>query len=486
MQLNNSIFDDLFRKKFDQLRADKTWMDWDEMLSQLSESGLTDLDDADIELHNKIAGIPSVDKAIQKSNWDQFEQQLSEAEIQSDEKLDHLVKSSLDKLSPPLANNSWNDFYLIYRNYINLRRSIFMSRFLEVTYIALIFVLMGSLDYSILWEESQLDADQLKKETAFEDDVSVYKELAFVPNDPGTGDAIISELVNTNDNQLETALSADEIEEITLVSETSDNEILLEQPLRTSKAIAELKNDISLEADSKGNISLTEQSNSVAEQLVYSLVQKKQRLILVSAFYGTSAPFQNGLGYGLSNLNLDYTSRSTFAGFNFGFQKGILELTTGVNYRRNVSMGRSFYDRYSFVEDISILELPASVKLFFSSNNTNSRPFLRFGGSGSFVVQVDNGDEGSSNGAELAKEENTIRGASSSVDTYLSDFNQLYFSLDLGLGYEYQFNSGLSLFMDLDYRHYLNSYKAATVNPSYYMLNSISGRLGGRFIIGSK
>ena len=94
MQLNNSIFDDLFRKKFDQLGADKTGMDWDEMLSQLSESGLTKLDDADMELHNKMAGLTVVDQASPKSNWDQFEQELSKAEIrQRMEQTMHLIKS---------------------------------------------------------------------------------------------------------------------------------------------------------------------------------------------------------------------------------------------------------------------------------------------------------------------------------------------------------------------------------------------------------
>ena len=68
----------------------------------------------------------------------------------------------------------------------------------------------------------------------------------------------------------------------------------------------------------------------------------------------------------------------------------------------------------------------------------------------------------------------------------LSDFKQLYLSFDLGFGVERQLNSGTILFIDADYKHYMNNYRTEFMNPSYYMLDNISARVGGRWFIGQK
>ena len=65
----------------------------------------------------------------------------------------------------------------------------------------------------------------------------------------------------------------------------------------------------------------------------------------------------------------------------------------------------------------------------------------------------------------------------------LDDFKNGYFSLDMGIGYEYQFTDFGRLFMDIDYRYQVNNFKTTVINPNYYLRDNLSIRFGGRFII---
>ncbi len=485
MQLNNSIFDDLFRKKLDQLDAESTDMNWDDMLNKLSDSGLTDLDADEIGLHNVVAGSAFSGFGAQESDWDLFEQQLTEAETASDAQFDSYIKSTLDKVAPSLANNSWNDFYLIYRNYISLRRSIFTSRVLEFLYVGLIFVFMGNMDYTMFYENDIMPISSTDKEQ------EVF--IADTDSDDFSGSNGIDNVLNSSSNLSEEPTIAvvfvDETEESNdrIVSDFNEASIDME----ASKFVAAQKIPIqttpALIASNEEPIQVAYPSNTSNSSIIIPEANKKRKLFLVSAYYGHSAALENSWDYSLSNLNWDFSSRSKFVGMEVGIRKGIFEFLTGVNLRENVSMEEIYADEIRFVDRISVIQVPASLKLFLNREKTHSKPFVRFGGSGSFVVFADSGEESPLNIQE--KEKPTTGGGRVSDGPsapVLDDFKQLYFSLDLGLGYEYQFNSGVSLFMDVDYRYFLNNYKTTVINPNYFMLNNVSGRLGGRVLLGSK
>ena len=485
MQLNNSIFDDLFRKKLDQLDAESTGMNWDDMLKKLSDSGLTDLDADEIGLHNVVAGSAVNGFGAEESDWDLFEQQLAEAETESDAQFDSYIKSSLDKVAPSLANNSWNDFYLIYRNYISLRRSIFTSRVLELVYVGLIFVFMGNLDYTMFYENDIMPISLSEKEQ------EVF--IADTDSNDFTGSDGIDNVPNSSSNLLEeptiAIVSVDKTEESNdrIVSDLDEASIDMEATRFVAAQKIPVQTTPSLITSSEETIEEEYPRNTSNSSTVIPEANKKRKLFLVSAYYGHSAALENSWDYSLSNLNWDFSSRSKFVGMEVGIRKGIFEFLTGVNLRENVSMEEIYADEIRFVDRISVIQVPASLKLFLNRENTHSKPFVRFGGSGSFVVFADSGEESPLNIKETEKP-TTGGGRVSDGPSApaLDDFKQLYFSLDLGLGYEYQFNSGVSLFMDVDYRYFLNNYKTTVINPNYFMLNNVSGRLGGRVLLGSK
>ena len=484
MQLNNSIFDDLFRKKLDQLDAESTGMNWDDMLNKLSDSGLTDLDADEIGLHNVVAGSAVSGFGAQESDWDLFEQQLSEAETESDTQFDSYIKSSLDKVTPSLANNSWNDFYLIYRNYISLRRSIFTSRILELVYVGLIFVFMGNLDYTIFYEKDSMpiSASEHEQEAIVSDiesrDFSGFNGInntvvtsSNLPEEPFVAAVFVDQAQESNDE------SVPGLNELTINKEVYKSELVVEIPAQNTALLTRNKELIQVDYP----------NNTSNNAMIIPESSKKRKLFLISAYYGHSAALENSWDYSLSNLNWDFSSRSKFMGMEIGIRKGIFEFLTGVNLRENVSMEEIYADEIRFVDRISVIQVPASLKLFLNRENTHSKPFVRFGGSGSFVVFAESGEESPLNIKESEKPSTGgPRAADGPSAPALDDFKQLYFSLDLGLGYEYQFNSGVSLFMDVDYRYFLNNYKTTVINPNYFMLNNVSGRLGGRVLLGSK
>lgn len=486
MQLNNSIFDDLFRKKLDQLEAESTGMNWDDMLKKLSDSGLTDLDIDEIVLHNMVAGSAATGFGAQESDWDLFEQQLTEAETESDTQFDSYVKSSLDKVAPSLANNSWNDFYLIYRNYIGLRRSIFTSRILELVYVGLIFVFMGNLDYTMFYKKDIMPISSLENEQeAIISDVEANDFSGF----DGINNAF-NYSSNLSDEPIVAAVLVDQIKESIEATVSDVNEPSIDNEGARSASVQEIpvQTNTILLATSKEPIQLEYPSNTSSNAIQILEPNKKRKLFLVSAYYGHSAALENSWDYSLSNLNWDFSSRSKFIGMEIGIRKGIFEFLTGVNLRENVSMEEIYADEIRFVDRISVIQVPASLKLFLNRENIHSKPFVRFGSSGSFVVFAESGEESPLNikGPEKPSTNGGQRVSDEPSAPVLDDFKQLYFSLDLGLGYEYQFNSGVSLFMDVDYRYFLNNYKTTVINPNYFMLNNVSGRLGGRVLLGSK
>ena len=93
-----------------------------------------------------------------------FEEKLSTAESSEDWKLDNLVRENLQSVKPALKNNSWNDFYAIYKGYIELRRSIFLSRFFEIAYLGMILVFLMNFNFGYFYEDSRSEGEYAKTE----------------------------------------------------------------------------------------------------------------------------------------------------------------------------------------------------------------------------------------------------------------------------------------------------------------------------------
>jgi len=479
MKGNNSKFDSEIREKLGKLESSGAESNWALMLGKLMDEGVSDMEDFDAEISNSLQKA-AVAVATQQMDWSSFESKLDELEVQEDVSFDRFIKSNLDSITPPLSNNSWVDFYRIYQNYLFVRRNVIASRVLELSYIVMVFLFLGSFDFTTLWE-TDTQEDIVLEDSNFGNYISseVFPaEGSLIPI--STQDASVVKppvVINLQESYTSQAIPF----EAQLISVNEDN-----------------KSDFSIEPISK----LVDRSPSlpvdesimelvIQDDLILALhldepISNSEKVFLASVYYGHSAVVKRNLLSTVPNNIVDGQFWSTnYAGIDLAFQRGGFEFSTGINYKKNAPMQQLIRDEIRQAQEISLVGFPINLKFFLLPNNKALRPFLRFGSTSSLVIDTEQENlELVAFTSEQAK--NTGSRAPVEQKPDLNDFKQLYLSFDLGVGLEKQLNSGVILFMDADYKHFMNNFRTEFTAPSYYMLDNFSARVGGRWTIGNR
>ena len=479
MKGNNSKFDSEIREKLGKLESSGAEPNWALMLGKLIDEGVSDMEDFDAEISSSLQKA-TVAGATQQMDWSSFESKLDELEVQDDGNFDRFIKSNLDSITPPLSNNSWVDFYRIYQNYLFVRRNVIASRVLELSYIVMVFLFLGSFDFTTLWDTDTQEAIVLE-----DSDLGNYISSEVVHADrsiilQNSSDVSVIEppiIINSQKSYVSQTIPFEAqlipvVENNNSGSATKSISKLLDKPF--SLPVEESIMDLVIQDDLILALQLEEP------------VSNSKKVFLASVYYGHSAVVKRNLLSTIPNNIVDGQFWSTnYAGIDLAFQRGGFEFSTGVNYKKNAPMQQLIRDEIRQAQEISLIGFPVNLKFFLLPNNKALRPFLRFGSTSSLVIDTEQENlELVAFTSEQAKNNGSRAPIEQKPD--LNDFKQLYLSFDLGVGLEKQLNSGVILFMDADYKHFMNNFRTEFTAPSYYMLDNFSARVGGRWTIGNR
>lgn len=483
MTKHSSKFDATFRDQLNNLPLDNSTMSWDAMFERMSAMGLSDLELNDIQIQQKL-NAADAEATVSNPDWNAFEQILDSEEQVPNSIFDQGVRSKLNQVSPLYTSNSWDDFYFIYRNYISLRRQWFLSRFIEFSYLIILFMFMGSMDFNFgdkNIEQGALVIHQNATEEFVEQNNSGI--TALPPQ--------ALSIEESNDKPTVNNVVYTVADESVLV-----DEFIQDQPTVPSEKVssASIEDEIPVQSlvNSFSLLSITQrpvfnQSFELPEQTALITV-KPPAQVLFGLYYGHTAIFRSSIKEGLLQaIDYDQFMLSNFIGFDLAVKKNKLEYFAGVQYRENTNMQEIYQDEVRSVEAVQVLQVPVGIKFAFGNESKKGRPYAKLGSTASMVVQAESEAEYPLNVTEdrsalpapnAPKEADVVPPA-----PVLDDFKNGYFSLDMGIGYEYQFTDFGRLFMDIDYRYQVNNFKTTLLNPNYFLRDNLSVRLGGRFII---
>lgn len=481
----NSKFDDQIKDKLEQLHVPALSSSWSLMLGKLKGAGLADLEDSDFDLLDELSSSSETNTDIPEADWGLFEEKLSTAESSEDWKLDNLVRENLQSVKPALKNNSWNDFYAIYKGYIELRRSIFLSRFFEIAYLGMILVFLMNFNFGYFYGESRSEGEYAKTENIqLEENNTLMIDPELRSDQSESGIPPVKNIAVVEDSYPEFAkndaiLVIEAVDASLDPSDSSNEEPSIVNPERTLAIIP--LNAIAFSPENE-NIVLAQNSPLVSLMEETLSVRKAGRSTKYLSLSFGQTIFLNSQINMIRPLIGDEVvgNEGRFVGFELGIEKNRWSVSSGVNYRRDVSIGEVYLDAVRPIREVNLLQVPVNVKMLLLNPDKYSRPYLRVGSTGSFVLSVDDMDVNT----ELADNQDKNfppQGRNQSIESVdIKDFKSPYFSVDFGLGFEQSFSSGMSLFLDMDYKYYLNNFNSSIINPNYYMLNNLSVRVGGR------
>lgn len=483
MTKHSSKFDATFRDQLNNLPLDNSTMSWDAMFERMSAMGLSDLELNDIQIQQKL-NAADAEATVSNPDWNAFEQILDNEEQVSNSIFDQGVRSKLNQVSPIYTSNSWDDFYFIYRNYISLRRQWFLSRFIEFSYLIILFIFMGSMDFNFGDTDVEQGALIIQENATDEFVERTNSGITALPPQITT--------VAVSDNKLiaNNAIYSVADESARVDDSSQDKPIVIADRVYSVSIgndipVQSLVNQFSLLHLNQRPI--FNQSLELPEQTALITVNSPVQ-VLFGLYYGHTAIFKSSIKEGLlQSIDYDQFMLSNFIGFDLAVKKNKLEYFAGVQYRENTNMQEIYQDEVRSVEAVQVLQVPVGIKFAFGNEAKKGRPYAKFGSTASIVVQAEPEAEYPLNVSDsrsalpapsTSKEEDIAPPA-----PVLDDFKNGYFSLDMGIGYEYQFTDFGRLFMDIDYRYQVNNFKTTVINPNYYLRDNLSIRFGGRFII---